>query len=121
MLQRSPSYPTPVVSVKPPVPTIDGHTCAGLTKSQRAVLAAQILAGAANLRPTIKIVAAAVGVSPTYVMQAARLSQSAQWRVRHGAVSLRELTAPERFKAAAAEVGADAALELLAALERAAA
>jgi hypothetical protein len=88
------TYPLPVAGVKQPAASpINGQgrpAFERLTKSQRAALGVAVMRGEASLRPTLKVVARALGVSTTYIEQAARLSPEQLRQVRRGELTISE-------------------------------
>jgi hypothetical protein len=105
---------------------IDGRRFGRLSKSQRAVLAADVLEGRLSLRPTATAIAKVMGVSVPYITAASKLSTMERYKVRWGLRTLREVISPtpspeERLAKIVDEIGVDAALELLARSETAAA
>jgi hypothetical protein len=123
MLDRTRDYNFPTaLSITPPAPPakmVDGHTFGRLTQSQKAAEGVLAMRGEVQLRPTIKAVAAAIGVSTTYVAKAARLMPRELHQLRTGAKTMQQLCAEDRFTALVRELGADRALNLLAAVEAA--
>jgi hypothetical protein len=122
MLDKTNFYtPSTSVSSIPPAPPakVDGRGFNHMTKSQKAALCVDVLEGKIQLKPTIKAVAAAIGVSTAYVAQAKRLMPRELHQLRHGIRTMQQLSVEERFTALVRELGADRALNLLAAVEAA--
>jgi hypothetical protein len=101
------TYAVPALKVKPsapPPPPINGQgrpAFERLTQSQKAALGVAVIRGEAGLKPTLKVVARALGVSVTYIEAAARLSPELLRQVRRGELTLAELKpAPETPKSA---------------------
>jgi hypothetical protein len=97
------SYRLPFASVKPlPASPVNGQgrpAVERLSKSQRAALGVAVMRGEASLRPTLKVVARALGVSATYIEAAARLSDEQLRQLRRGELTLADLKpAPEAPK-----------------------
>jgi len=106
-----------------------------LTKAARAILSAEILAGECALKPTVKLVAAALGTSVAYVQAAKKLTPNQRQAVRtglrplivpHAAPAMPVPTAPpvsvERLLASIVDkIGVNGVLDLLAVSEKAAA
>ena len=101
------TYQAPSAIVKQPTtPVINGpghRALKRLTKSQRAAYAVAVLRGEVGLQPTLNVVAAAVGVSITYIGYALKLSSGELRLVRLGKLTLADLkpaaAAPEPAKA----------------------
>jgi hypothetical protein len=123
MLDRTTSFYPLSTALSTASPTLIGRRTYGhMSKSQKAALAVEVLQGRATLRPTIRTVGAAIGVSPAYIEAAAKLSPRELHQLRAGYRTLQELRTPdahERFLKAARELGTDAALDILAAAEAA--
>jgi hypothetical protein len=124
MLDRTTLYEIPAtLSTTTPPAAIDGRRFARLTKSQRAALAVDVLAGRMTLRPTAKAVSKVLGVSVPYITAAAKLPFEELWAVRQGWRTLRDVTSPPtaspetRLAEIVDEVGIDAALDMLARAE----
>jgi hypothetical protein len=98
------SYVVDPVRVKPSPVIIDGHTYKPLSKSQKAALAVDILHGKVSLRPTLKVVAKALGVSVTYIEAAAHLSPEDLRRLRRGELTVPQTLAPAPVERAATTV-----------------
>lgn len=84
----------PFTSVKPPAPPVNGSgqpAFKNLTKSQRAALAVAVIRGEAGLRPTLQVVAKALGVSVTYVEAAQKLPPEQLRQLRRGELTISEL------------------------------
>jgi hypothetical protein len=105
---------------------IDAHALPHLklSKTERALLGADILDGITLLQNlTTTQVAAAVGVSPSYVQAARRLAPLARAAVEHGQRPLvqpratRTADPVERLAEIVAEIGVDQTLDLLAVSE----
>lgn len=64
--------------------SVQGLHSTKLTKAQRAVLGAKALRGEVELKPTAKLIAAAVGCSVTYVQAAKKLPSEEQEAVNAG-------------------------------------
>jgi hypothetical protein len=115
-----------------PIHAVDAHALPHrkLSKTERAILGAEILDGRVVLQGlTLKLIATAVGVSTSYIAAARRATPDQRRAIRHGLRPLvqpqnkpKALPAPvapqEKLAAIVAEVGGvDAALDLLAAAE----
>jgi hypothetical protein len=69
-----------------------------LSKTERALIGADILAGRCSLEPTAKLIAAGVGCSVGYLMAARNLTEAEREAVEHG---LRPLIQPKKPEPAA--------------------
>jgi hypothetical protein len=91
---HDPTYNPSTTIVKVPVLPVNGQgrpALTRLTKSQKAALAVAVIRGEASLKPTLDLVARALGVSTTYVETAAKLSPDQLRQLRRGELTLADV------------------------------
>ena len=88
------TYKSPIPIVKPLAPPVNGQgkpAIERLTKSQRAALGVAVMRGEARLRPTLKVVSGALGVSTTYLEAAMKLPPQELRQLERGELTLAEV------------------------------
>jgi hypothetical protein len=103
MMDAMTAYKPPAASVKqmaaPPINGQGRPAFKRLTKSQLAALGVAVMRGEASLRPTLKVVARALGVSTTYIEAAAKLPPEQLRQLSRGELTLADVApAPEISK-----------------------